>query len=83
MKKDGISTYTDIQIERKTENKYYLEKWTDSNQNYAEKYTPTTQYEAVDTWCIAFQDAGDVGCYVMVWVDAYTGKVLCYHWTGE
>lgn len=83
LKKDGISTYTDIQIERKTENKYYLEKWTDSNQNYAEKYTPTTQYEAVDTWCIAFQDAGDVGCYVMVWVDAYTGKVLCYHWTGE
>ena len=44
LKKDGISTYTDWQIERKTENKYYLEKWTDSNQNYAEKYTPTNQY---------------------------------------
>lgn len=83
LKKDGISTYTDMQIERKVENKYYLEKWTDSNQNYAEKYTPTNEYEAVDTWCIAFQDAGDVGCYVMVWVDALTGEVLCYHWTGE
>lgn len=83
LKKDGITTYTDMRIERKTENKYYLEKWTDSNQNYTEKYTPTNEYEAVDTWCIGFQDAGDVGCYVMVWVDAHTGEVLCYHWTGE
>ncbi len=77
LKEDGITTYESIKIERKTENKYYLQKWTDTNQNYAEKYTPVNDYEAVD------QDAGDVGCYVGIWIDVYTSEILCYHWTGE
>ncbi|MCI8470879.1 MAG: M56 family metallopeptidase [Clostridia bacterium] len=83
LKEDGITTYESIKIERKTENKYYLQKWTDTNQNYAEKYTPVNDYEAVDTWYVAFQDAGDVGCYVGIWIDVYTSEILCYHWTGE
>lgn len=83
LNEDGITTYENIKIERKTENKYYLEKWTDTNQNYGDKYTPVTDYESVDTWYVAFQDAGDVGCYVGVWIDVYTGEILCYHWTGE
>lgn len=81
---DGIDTYANMKIERKTENKYYLEKWTDTNQNYAIKYAPVSGYEAVDTWYITFQDVGgDPGCYVGVWVSVDTGEVLCYHWTGE
>lgn len=83
LKEDGITTYESIKIERKAENKYYLQKWTDTNQNYAEKYTPVNDYEAVDTWYVAFQDAGDVGCYVGIWIDVYTSEILCYHWTGE
>ena len=83
LKEDGITTYESMKIERKTENKYYLQKWTDTNQNYAEKYTPVTNYEAVDTWYVVFQDAGDVGCYVGIWIDVNTSEILCYHWTGE
>ena len=83
LKEDGITSWTEMEISQSTENKYYLERWTDSNKDYSTKYLPVTEYEAVDTWKVGIQDAGSVGCYVNVWIDRNTGEVLCYHWTGE
>ena len=83
LKEDGITSWTGMEIKQSTENKYYLERWTDSNKDYSTKYLPVTEYEPVDTWKVSIQDAGSVGCYVNVWIDRYTGEVLCYHWTGE
>ena len=83
LKEDGITSWTGMEIRQSTENKYYLQRWTDSNKDYSTKYLPVTEYEPVDTWKVGIQDAGSVGCYVNVWIDRHTGEVLCYHWTGE
>ena len=83
LKEDGITSWTGMEIRQSTENKYYLERWTDSNKDYSTKYLPVTEYEPIDTWKVGIQDAGSVGCYVNVWIDRHTGEVLCYHWTGE
>ena len=82
LKEDGVKGNI-IKIERTIENKHYLEKWTDTNIDYENKYKPVDKYDFVRTWHIVAEETDAPGCSVSIWIDVLTGDVLCYHWSGE
>lgn len=83
LKDDNITEWTDYKISTQIANLYYLQQKDDANTDYEHKYDPITQYKFVRIIQVDFQDAGSVGCYVGVSINATTGEILCYHWSGE
>ena len=83
LKKDGITSWSEIRCHKTIANKYWLDRWTDSSDDLENKYDPVDEYKEVSTWKVEVFDAGSMACRVNIWIDVLTGEVLCYHWTGE
>jgi hypothetical protein len=63
-------------------NQLIIEKCDDKNIVHQQTNNQVTEEKLVRVWHI-YSNADSPGCSVNIYLDATTGIVLCYHWTGE